>query len=300
MTTQTPVPLEQKEIDVHGDPVVALRTEDGLIWVPIRHMCEALGVDRVGQLQRIQRDPVLSKSLTTLPITLSDGRTYEMDCLPLKYIRGWLFGINASRVKEAIRDKLIRYQEEVIEIIDRAFSRDLPSDPLDEAMIEALRENAMQQAQLWDAVLAERRRLRATEQLVQELDDRVSDHDRLLSQQGQVLGRALDELASLREEQSAMVTQWSGLTRLLPAPSDPIGPAEKAAIKALVDDLVAAAQERGIRLGQGRNDYPAVWDAFKRRWDLAKYDELPRAHYEEAVAWLKSWLDRIRQSNPSG
>jgi hypothetical protein len=31
MATKTPLPLEQKEIDVHGDPVVALRTEDGLI-----------------------------------------------------------------------------------------------------------------------------------------------------------------------------------------------------------------------------------------------------------------------------
>jgi hypothetical protein len=297
MTEMTPVPREQKEIDVHGDPVVALRTEDGLIWVPIRHMCEALGVDRVGQLQRIQRDPVLSKYLTTLPVTLPDGRTYEMDCLPLKYIRGWLFGINASRVKEAIREKLIRYQEEVIEIIDRAFSQVLPSDPLDEAMIEALRENAIQQAQLWETVLAERRRLRVTEQLVQELDDRVSDHDRVLWQQGQALGQALEELMALRQEQSAIVTQWSDLTRLLPAPSDPIGPSEKAAIKALVDDLVAAAQERGVRLGQGRNDYPAVWDAFKRRWDLAKYDELPRARYEEAVQWLKGWLDRVWQGD---
>lgn len=33
-----------------------------------------------------------------------------MLCLPLEYLNGWLFGINATRVKKEIRENLIRYQ----------------------------------------------------------------------------------------------------------------------------------------------------------------------------------------------
>ena len=61
-----------------------------------------------------------------------------------------------------------------------------------------------------------------------------------------------------------------------------------------VGALVAVAQERGIRIGQGRNDYPAGWGALKQRFDVAKYDELTLAQYEECLAWLKTWVDRLR------
>lgn len=300
MTGQQVVPVEQKEIDVHGDNVIAVRSEDGTIWVPIRHMCEALGVDRVGQTQRIQRDPVMNKYLTTVQVTRADERTYDMDCLPLKYVRGWLFGINANRVKEEVRDKLIRYQEEVIEIIDRTFSRALPPDRLDDEMIRAMRDNAIQQAQLWEMVLAEKQRLRAVEELVQEHDDHLMvhdrqlwQHDRALDEHAQAIEQALADLAALRHKQSEVLVRFSDITRLLPDSSDTINPAQKAAIKELVDDVVAAAQERGIRLGQGRNDYPAVWGALKQRFDVAKYDELTVAQFDEAIGWLKTWLDRI-------
>jgi hypothetical protein len=286
------VPVEQRSIDFYGDELIAMRTDDSTIWVPIRHLCDALGVERTAQMRRIERDPVLNAELRNAPVTLPDGRTFEMACLPLKYVRGWLFGINTNRVKEEIRDKLIQYQREVIEIIDRHFGRPIPADSLDETMMEAMRDNAIKQAQLWEALIAEQRRLRAAEAYLAEVDDRLGDHDRTLWAHE----RALNELRSLQQEQSQTLTRLSDTVRLLPAPEGAIDAAQKAAIKALVDDLVAAAQQQGIRLGQGRNDYPAVWDAFKRRFDLARYDELTVSRYEEAVSWLKTWLDRVRNT----
>lgn len=285
---------EQRTVAFYEDEIVAVRDEGGTVWLPVRHVCDLLGVDRTAQIRRIQRDVVMSRHLDTLPVTLPDGRRYEMDCLPLKYVRAWLFGINASRVKEEIRDKLVRYQEEVIEIIDRAFSRDLPAEGLDDAVIRAMRDNALQQAQLWEMMLAEKRRLRLTEELVQEHDDQLLAHEKRLWQHDLTLGEALSELARLREQQGAIAARFSDVARLLPTPTDTIGPAQKAALKALVDDLVAAAEAKGVRLGQGRNNYPAVWGAFKQRFDLARYDELTLAHYDDALAWLKGWLDRVR------
>jgi hypothetical protein len=44
-----------------------------------------------------------------------------MLCLPLKYINGWLFGIDANRVKEALKAKIIQYQRDIYDLIADAF-----------------------------------------------------------------------------------------------------------------------------------------------------------------------------------
>lgn len=288
------LPVEQRTVEFYGSELVAMRDHQGTIWVPLRRLCEAIGVAFNTQQRKIQDDPVMGESLISMPVVLADGRTFEMECLALKYVRAWLFGINANRVKADIRERLLAYQREVIEVIDRAFTPTHAESGVDDAMIRAMRDNALQQAQLWEMVLSERQRLRRTEQAVEEIDEQMGLFGKMLYRHDDTLRHVLQDLNQLRTEQSAMLARYTDVTHLLPVANDPITPEEKAAIKALVDDLVAAAQQKGIRLGQGRNDYPAVWDAFKRRFDLAKYDELPRTQHEEAVQWLKAWLKRIQ------
>lgn len=286
-------PVEQRTVEFYGTELVAMRDPQGTIWVPLRRLCEAIGVAFNTQQRKIQDDPVMSESLTSLPVVLGDGRTFEMECLALKYVRAWLFGINANRVKAEIRERLLAYQREVIEVIDRAFTPSHTESGLDDAMIRAMRDNALQQAQLWEMVLSERQRLQRTEAAVVEMDEQMAVFGKILYRHDDTLRHVLQDLTQLRNEQSAILARYTDITRLLPAGDEPITPEEKAAIKALVDDLVAAAQQKGIRLGQGRNDYPAIWDAFKRRFDLAKYDELPRTRYADALQWLKAWRERL-------
>lgn len=288
------VPTEQRQIEFYGTELIALRNEAGEVWVPLRRLCDAIGVAFSSQLSRITSDPVLSEQLQTAPVTLPDGRTYEMECLSLKYVRAWLFSINANRVKADIRERLIQYQREVIEIIDRAFSPPVPKSDLSDTFMELMQENARQQMELWAALRTEKVRLQAAEGLLQEHEELLMEHERHLWKHDVTFQEAFEELAALRQQQSRFLARFNDLTRLLPVSSDTISPAQKAAVKELVDDIVAAAQERGVRLGQGRNDYPAVWGALKQRFDVAKYDELTVVQYEEAMQWLKAWLDRIR------
>ena len=44
--------------------------------------------------------------------TGSDGKHYEMMCLPVEYIFGWLFTIEANSVSEGARSNVLRYQKE--------------------------------------------------------------------------------------------------------------------------------------------------------------------------------------------
>jgi hypothetical protein len=59
-----------------------------------------------------------------------------MQCLPLDYLNGWLFGINANRVKEEIRPRVIRYQEEAYIVLRDAFQETAAPDSL--AQVEQL------------------------------------------------------------------------------------------------------------------------------------------------------------------
>jgi uncharacterized small protein (DUF1192 family) len=288
------VPVEQRTIDFHGDELVAVQDAAGTVWVPVRRLCDAIGVTVRGQLARIERDPVMRAELRSVYVTYTDGRQFEMACLPLKYVRAWLFGLNADRVKPDIRDKLIAYQREVIEIIDRAFAPTAAGLSANRSQALAMRdlahrqaELAQQQAAIWDQVVAEQARLDAVQELTE-------DHEGAIRELERRMDLLQQELAQVQAELHQRLAAASDQIHLLPAPREaPISPDQKAAIKALVDDVVAAALAKGIRLGQGRNDYPAVWDAFKRRFDLARYDELPTARHDEALAWLKAWKDRI-------
>ncbi len=306
MTPETPVPLiptEERTLVFYGDDLIAFEVvESGQprIYIPLKLISDHLGLSWTGQFERVKRDPVLSEVSKGVRVTRSgiEGGSQTMMALPIEYLNGWLFGVTASRLKAELREKVIRYQRECYLMLFEAFH---PKERMatiqrtvDESQLVAMRDLAKQQAELarqqvnlWDVFIGEKRRLDAVQDLaeehdgmIQEISLRVDDlHERLLSVQ-----RDLSQRITVLNQRSLQLPSDRG---------NKITPEQKAAIKALVDDVVAAAQQKGIRLGQGRNDYPAVWDAFKRRFDLAKYDELADSHFDGAIQWLKDWRDRL-------
>ncbi|MCP4422762.1 MAG: hypothetical protein GY805_39640 [Chloroflexi bacterium] len=94
------MPVEHKEVVFYDDKIVAVRITDGTIYVPVRQVCSLLGVDWGGQRRRINRDAVLSEEMRSVDVTSTEGErvvTRQMLCLPLDYLNGFLFGINANR-----------------------------------------------------------------------------------------------------------------------------------------------------------------------------------------------------------
>jgi len=47
-----------------------------------------------------------------------DGKEREMLMLPLKYLQGWLFTVDSSRVKPEIKGCLMVYQKEFFEVLN--------------------------------------------------------------------------------------------------------------------------------------------------------------------------------------
>lgn len=102
-------------VNIHGNPVPTVLHE-GKPYVGMKALCEQMGLDWRAQRQRIKRDPNLSKGVVIIT-TPSNGGEQEMNCLSLEMINGWLFGIDASRVKPEIRETVLAYQRECYAVL---------------------------------------------------------------------------------------------------------------------------------------------------------------------------------------
>ena len=85
--------------------------QDNIEYVAMRSIVEGIGLDWAGQRKKLnsQKDKFSCRHISS---TASDGKEYKMLCVPLKKLNGWLFSINPEKVKESLRGKLIKYQEE--------------------------------------------------------------------------------------------------------------------------------------------------------------------------------------------
>ena len=123
------IPTDQRAIDFYGDELIAVSL-DGQPYIPLAPICDFLGVSWSGQSERIRRDAVLSEAALSLRVTRKESQRggRDMICLPLEYLNGWLFGINASRVREELREGSSDIRGTAIECSLR-LSRGRPSHP---------------------------------------------------------------------------------------------------------------------------------------------------------------------------
>jgi hypothetical protein len=79
--------------------------------VPIRPICQILGIDEDTQRRKILLDEDLSSAATLRVATGIDGKNYKMFCIPRKFVYGWLFTINPKNVKEESRESLRKFRK---------------------------------------------------------------------------------------------------------------------------------------------------------------------------------------------
>src|SRR5579872_357009 len=120
MEEQALVPTTTHEVDFYGDLITVAIVND-MAYVALRPITDFLGLEWSSQRLRVQRDEVMKDESRLIKATGADGKQYEMFCLPLEYLPGYLFGINPSRVKPELKEKIVRYQRECFRILWQAF-----------------------------------------------------------------------------------------------------------------------------------------------------------------------------------
>ena len=79
-------------------------SENANKFVPIKPICDALGIDYPTQYQKLKEDEDLAPTMGLRPMIAADNKQREMVCLPLEYIFGWLFTISPKNVAPEAKD----------------------------------------------------------------------------------------------------------------------------------------------------------------------------------------------------
>jgi hypothetical protein len=66
---------DQRNSEILGDQLLAVRTADGAIDLPLRLLCATLGLNRTGQGRRIQRGEELRADFREITFLASKGAT---------------------------------------------------------------------------------------------------------------------------------------------------------------------------------------------------------------------------------
>ena len=111
------VTVEQKAVIFYDDELTAVRAEDGQIYVALRQMCEALGLDDRSQRRRIQSHTILSKGYQRGVILTPHRGQQQAGMLRVDLVPLWLSSLSTNSVKEEIRAKLEKYQEEAAKVL---------------------------------------------------------------------------------------------------------------------------------------------------------------------------------------
>lgn len=261
------IPVEERQVDFYGDDITAaLVGSEGQeqIYVPIRPICEYLGLSWAGQRERIMRDDVLAGNFKGVRVTRTpsgktrSGGAQETLCLPLEYLPGWLFGIDVSRVRPELKEKITRYRRDCFKVLWQAFQTDAfsiveqPAPAPNTALVQ-IREMGLAIAQMAEEQMAMEQRLNSR------LDNAVIAFKNL---DARVTGleKRLSPRSHITEGQAAEVGQ---------------------AVKALAEYLTTQ--------DKSKNHYQGVYQELYRRFGVSSYKNIRADQFTAVMKFLEDW-----------
>ena len=108
---------------------------DGEVWVPIRPVCEALGLAWQPQLKKLRAKP-WANTCDTFMVSEGDDQRRRFSCVDLRSLPLWLATIEPSRVKPEAREALVAYQREAAEVLFKHFLAAPSPAPAQRAAVE--------------------------------------------------------------------------------------------------------------------------------------------------------------------
>lgn len=261
------VPSATRDVDFYGDQLTAALAQlDGenepRIFVPLKPICDYLGLDWSSQRRRILRDNVLAGSMVMMTMETAAG-SRQVNCLPLDLLPGWLFGVDTNRVSDDLRPKIDRYRRECFRVLWDTFKHDIAGDIV------------VPRAELSPARLAYEL---AT--AVQHLAKQQLEHETRLAE--------LEVSQNRAREWARTVNERLGTLELQLLPQGTISEEQSAELALAVKNVAHRLKEQGET-----NGYQKVYGELYRRYRISSYKTLRRDRYEEAIAWLSGWYGEL-------
>jgi len=253
------VVIEQREVEFYGDELIAVRAADGHIYVSVRHLCDALGLDRTAQVRRIRRQEILDDAykggaiLTPPSKGGVGGGRQQLGLIRVDVVPLFLTGVSVNSVREEIRPKLARFQREAAKVLWEAFQQGQLTADLDFDALLAQDTPEAQAYRLAQAVLQ-----LARNQLL--MRAQLADHEQRLETIESQLG---DTGRNVTPDQASQISQ---------------------AVKAVA-----------LALGKktNRNEFGAVYGELYRKFGITGYKMLPAHRFDEAMKFLTDWHENL-------
>ena len=287
------IPVEQRHVTLmDGDEVLAARIEPDGIYLPLRPICDNLGIGYSAQFNRLKRDDVLAEGLRRLKIKTAGG-TQTMQCLELEGIPLWLAMIEPSRVREDLREKLRVYKRWVRKRVWEAFAQETGLMPAsstvdvtetDETIraLEQIREMGFAIARMAEQQIVHERRLGTVEGRVVGLDRRIAAVEELSARTDARVDRAAEIMGGTLRELKAV--------RARLAPGNPITDEQAAEVQEMVKAIAFEMTRRQSAAASGKlNPFAALFGELHRRFRVTSYRNIPVDRYPDVIAWLRSY-----------
>lgn len=265
-------PPRRELIDFHGDQLIAVVLEGDGIAIPLRLLCERIGLDTDAQAERLRAHAVLAGGLRVVNVEIN-GRIRSVMAIIHTKLPFWLATISPEQVNAETRPKLIQYQTELADILAHLFYGE-PATPAPLAADPAIA--ALQQQ--FQAALSEMRRAR----------EAIIDEQRRTNQS---VADTQQRLMSLTE----IVTELRTMLPVSPKQAEYI----QRAIKRIAARLHKQRQssESGYRQTED-NLYQLLFGQFKVDMGIPRYDALPIDKYDIAVAWIERRAAELLPGDP--
>jgi hypothetical protein len=91
--------------DFLGYQIDLIKDDDGNLYVPLKRMCEILGIDEKKQRREVKDAAIYPWKM--LSVKGADGSHRNMLCLPLKEACFWFYTVRPNTVKPEIKEKLL-------------------------------------------------------------------------------------------------------------------------------------------------------------------------------------------------
>ena len=274
------IPSQQRTVEFYGDTILGLvvsGNDTNELYVPLRPICDYLGLSWSGQFERIKRDEVLSEELRDVRVsrTPQEGGSQDMLCLPLEYLPGWLFGVSANRVKPDLRERIILYRRECYRTLWNVFKHDI----MPSAELVPHNPAPSGAALAYEIATAVQHLARQQMEMEQRLTNRID-------KMGHWANAVNTQLAKTDQRLSALEVQVSPLATITEQ--------QAAEIALAVKNVGHTLAAQGIKPG-----YSQVYSEMYRRYGISSYKNLARSRFEEVIAWLRAWYDELTAESAS-
>lgn len=123
-------------------------TNDEQKLVPIKPICEALGIAWEPQIKKVQEHYLLSSTAMLSTIVADNEKECEMLCIPLMYVVGWIFSDDIRLA--AVPDRVMELHNALWKYLDKEKNVLAEKLQIQDQMIESLRREIVELEQYYE------------------------------------------------------------------------------------------------------------------------------------------------------